>query len=90
MASIPVIGAKPPMKIDPTAPNRVIITFTDDHNIAGAKFEIMNVSAEQIAVAIFYLTRSANQMKDMETIAAMQDQSALAAAAGALAREKSS
>lgn len=46
------------------APNRILINFPDDHDIHGAKIEIVGVTSEQIMLAVFYLTRSANQLAD--------------------------
>lgn len=46
------------------AANRIVINFPDDHDINGMKIEMINLTSEQIMVAVYYLTRSANQLSD--------------------------
>lgn len=53
-------------------PNRILITFVDDHAIHGMKMEIIGVTPEQVAVAIFHLGRIADTLADH---AVMQDRS---------------
>lgn len=48
----------------PDHPNRVVINFPDDHDIGGMKIEVIDVTPEQIMVAVYHLTRSANQLSD--------------------------
>lgn len=52
------------------APNRIVVTFADDHTVNGAKIEIAGVSPEQIAVAVFHLERVANSLANAAQIAA--------------------
>lgn len=66
------IAEKDAPKLDD--PHRVVITFPDDHTISGMKVEVIGVTPEQIAVAVFHLSRTANQVAD-----ARQMQAAVAA-----------
>ena len=54
-------------------PHHIIVTFVDDHSISGTKFDIVGVTSEQIAVAVYHLQRSANRLSDRKEIAAMQN-----------------
>lgn len=56
-------------------PHHIVIVFGDDHTISGAKFDIRDVSPEQIAVAVYHLNRSAQRLSDMMELAARQNQS---------------
>lgn len=57
----------------PDAKHHVLVEFKDDHSIDGAKFDVINVSAEQCMVVAAYLSRIANQMLDATQLqAAMQ------------------
>lgn len=47
-----------------TMPHHIVITFTDDHSLAGAKFDIDGLTPEQIMIAVYHLTRSANMESD--------------------------
>jgi hypothetical protein len=61
--------------LDLTAGSRIVVTFADDHNLDGAKVEVRDVSPEQIAVVLFYLTRVANALttaREMEQARAKQ------------------
>lgn len=59
-------------------PHRVLFTFTDDHGIDGMKVEIIGVTPEQIAVAIFYLQRTASQLADFRQMSAAQEAAQIA------------
>jgi hypothetical protein len=69
-------------------PNRILITFIDDHSFDGAKFEILGVTPEQIAVAIFHLERSAMMLADSRQLAAARENSQLDAIKQSLHRER--
>lgn len=55
-------------KVD--APNRIVFNFPNDHDIGGMSVEIIGVTPEQVAVAVFYLNRSANQIADVRQMQA--------------------
>jgi len=57
----------------PDAPHRIVVTFTDNHSISGAKFDIVDVTPEQIAIAVFHLMRSANQISDAMMLQAARE-----------------
>jgi hypothetical protein len=78
------IGAEDAPKTD--APNRIVLTFTDDHSIENMKVEVVNVTPEQVAIAIFHLTRIANQVADARQFQAAQAARELAAVAADLRR----
>ena len=54
----------------PDAEHRIVVNFKDDNTIAGAKIDIHGVTSAQIMVAVYYLTRSANQLDDAAALAA--------------------
>lgn len=54
---IPIVGNK-------GNDNRIVISFPNDHDIGGMKIDVTAVTAEQIAVAIFYLQRVASGILD--------------------------
>lgn len=66
------------------SPHHIVITFTDDHSLSGAKFDIDGVTPEQIAVAIYHLTRSANMESDRLMIAAAHERREVADIMGKL------
>lgn len=70
------------------AVNRIVFNFPNDHDIGGLKVEIVGVTPEQIAVAVFYLERSANQLADMRQMQASLNARELAAAQAAVAKER--
>lgn len=72
---------------DDKAANRVVINFTNDHDIDGARFDVLGVSSEQLFVAIAYLTRIANQMLDARIFASERGQQEIAAMAAQLAKK---
>jgi hypothetical protein len=43
-------------------PHRILIEFPNDHDIAGAKFDVTEITPEQIAVAIFHLNMIASAL----------------------------
>lgn len=45
-------------------PHHVVITFADNHSLGGAKIDIVGVTPEQIMVAVYHMTRSANMETD--------------------------
>lgn len=55
--------------IDEDAKHRVLVTFPDDHSINGMKVEIIGVTPEQMAVAVFHLSRAASQVADARQLA---------------------
>lgn len=70
------------------AANRIVFNFPNDHDIGGLKVDIIGVTPEQIAVAIFYLNRSANQIADMRQMQSQLNARELAAAQAAIAKER--
>lgn len=73
---------------DPTAENRIVVAFVNDHDIGGAKFDVRGVSAEQVFVAVAYLSRIANQMLDAAVLASAQGSAQMDAIKRALATER--
>ena len=86
IADVAPLSAADAPKLD--AANRIVFTFANDHDIGGLKVEIIGVTPEQIAVAVFYLNRSANQIADMRQMQASLNAKELAAANAAIARER--
>lgn len=72
----------------PDATNRVLVTFTNDHDISGAKFDVVDVSAEQLFVAVAYLTRIANQLLDARVMQSAAGKAQMDAIRNALAKER--
>lgn len=88
MSGLAVIGKKD--AADAEAANRVLIEFANDHDISGAKFDVRDVSPEQIFVAVAYLTRIGNQLLDTAMLASAQGQAQLAAVRSQIERERRS
>jgi hypothetical protein len=61
------------MTPDPTV-NGIAIEFPDDHDINGMKVKIVGVTPEQIMVAVWHLTRSADVLADYRTQQMIQAQ----------------
>lgn len=55
------------------AAHRIVVTFPTDHELNGMKVEIVDVTPEQVAVAAFHLTRSANQLADAMMLQAARE-----------------
>lgn len=54
------------------------LTFEDDHSLNGMSVEVIGVTPEQIAVAVFHLQHIANSLLDMATMQRMREQSEIA------------
>src|SRR5207247_2072126 len=67
-------------------PHHIVITFTDGHSLSGAKFDIDGISPEQIAVAIYHLSRSANMESDRLMMQAAHERREVADIMGKLAK----
>lgn len=71
-----------------TGENRISIVFPNDHDWNGTKVEILNVTPEQIAIAMLHLQRGAMMLLAQRDQAIMAAQAEQQAARDALAREK--
>lgn len=76
-------------KADENAKHRVLVTFKNDNGIDGAKFDVDNVTPEQLFVAIAYLNRIANQLIDARQLQAAQQSGELDSVMQMLRRERS-
>lgn len=68
--------------------HKIAITFADDHSFNGVKLEVIGVTPEQIAAAIFHLQRVAHAMVDAMMTAARQNDAEIAATTRAIAAER--
>lgn len=70
------------------AAHRVVINFPDEHNIGGMKIEVIGITAEQLAVAVFHLQRTGLQLADMMQMQARMSNDQIAEVAAKLQQEK--
>lgn len=90
MAQIPDLSKlrKPRAAEAATGENRIVFVFPDDHEVNGMKIEVLNVTPEQIAVAIMQLNRIALMLLAQRDSVAMQAEAEAQAVRANLAREK--
>lgn len=80
--AVPILGPRPkPNHRDGLSPNRIVVEFADDHSIGGAKFDVSEVTPEQIAVACFHLERIATQLLNVASAMAAHNAAEVAAVA---------
>ena len=83
--AIPILGKTPTLPKE-SAAGTISATFPDDHSIDGLSLKVENVTAEQIAVVVFYLQRVADNMVDAAMYARRQSEAEIAAVARDLAK----
>lgn len=78
--AVPILGRGATPKLpDDSKAGTISATFPDDHTIDGLQLKVENVTAEQIAVVVFYLQRVAMSMVDAAMYAARQQQAEIEA-----------
>jgi hypothetical protein len=80
--AIPIVGTKP------EAQGTITATFPNGHEINGLQLKVDNVTAEQIAVVVFYLNRVAMSMMDAALYAKARQDAEVAAVSREIAAEK--
>jgi hypothetical protein len=68
--------------------NRIVFVFPNDHDVNGSKVEVLNVTPEQIAVAVFHLNRVALMLMGQRDSVAMQAEQEAIAVRAQLAQER--
>lgn len=84
--AIPILGTKPQSPVE--SEGVISATFPNGHEINGLQLKVDNVTAEQIAVVVFYLQRVAMSMVDAAMYAQARQNAEVAAVSREIAAER--